>query len=378
MTQAAFPCSVMRGGTSKGLMFLADDLPDDRATRDAVLLAAMGSPDARQIDGMGGSHPLTSKVAVVSRSARENADVEYLFLQVWPDRAEVSDSQNCGNMLAAVGPFAIEQGLVAASDPVTPVRIWMRNTETLATASIQTPGRQVRYDGPARIDGVPGTHAPIPIEFADVAGSSCGALLPTGNVTDVIEDTRVTCIDNGMPVVCIAASDLGLSGRESPAELEGNAEVTKRVEAIRLAAGPLMNLGDVADQTVPKMSLLSPPAHGGAISTRTFIPRRVHEAIGVLGAVSVATACLLPGSVANDIAVLPDQVGGDQAGGDQAGGGAEIEVEHPTGFFTVTLEVDVSGDTFTVTRSALLRTARLLMRGEVFVPSSALSREASL
>ena len=388
MTQAAFPCSVMRGGTSKGLMFLADDLPDDRATRDAVLLAAMGSPDARQIDGMGGSHPLTSKVAVVSRSARDNADVEYLFLQVWPDRAEVSDSQNCGNMLAAVGPFAIEQGLVAASDPVTPVRIWMRNTETLATASVQTPGGRVRYDGPARIDGVPGTHAPIPIEFADVAGSSCGALLPTGNVTDVIEDTRVTCIDNGMPVVCIAASDLGLSGQESPAELEGNAEVTKRVEAIRLAAGPLMNLGDVADQTVPKMSLLSPPAHGGAISTRTFIPRRVHEAIGVLGAVSVATACLLPGSVANEIAVLPDQAdgdqaggdqaGGDQAGGDQAGGGAEIEVEHPTGFFTVTLEVDVSGDTFTVTRSALLRTARLLMRGEVFVPSSALSREASL
>jgi 4-oxalomesaconate tautomerase len=191
-----------------------------------------------------------------------------------------------------------------------------------------------------------------------------------------------------MPVVCIAASDLGLSGQESPAELEGNAEVTKRVEAIRLAAGPLMNLGDVADQTVPKMSLLSPPAHGGAISTRTFIPRRVHEAIGVLGAVSVATACLLPGSVANEIAVLPDQAGGgqagggqaggDQAGGDQAGGGTEIEVEHPTGFFTVTLEVDVSGDTFTVTRSALLRTARLLMRGEVFVPSSALSREASL
>jgi 4-oxalomesaconate tautomerase len=359
MTQAAIPCAVMRGGTSKGLMFLADDLPDDRATRDAVLLAAMGSPDERQIDGMGGSHPLTSKVAVVSRSARDNADVEYLFLQVWPDRPEVSDSQNCGNMLAAVGPFAIEQGLVAASDPVTPVRIWMRNTETLATAFIQTPGGLVRYDGPVRIDGVPGTHAPIPIEFADVAGSSCGALLPTGNVTDVIEDTRVTCIDNGMPVVCIAASDLGVSGSESPAELEGNAELTKRVEAIRLAAGPLMNLGDVADQTVPKMSLLSPPAHGGAISTRTFIPRRVHEAIGVLGAVSVATACMLPGSVANEIAILPDQTDG----------GAEIEVEHPTGFFTVSLEVDVSGDTFTVTRSALLRTARLLMRGEVFVPS---------
>jgi 4-oxalomesaconate tautomerase len=360
VTQTAIPCSVMRGGTSKGLMFLAGALPADTATRDAVLLAAMGSPDERQIDGMGGAHPLTSKVAVVSSSARGDADVEYLFLQVWPDRAEVSDSQNCGNMLAAVGPFAIEQGLVPAASPVTPVRIWMRNTQTLATAAVQTPDGQVRYDGPARIDGVPGTHAPIPIEFADVAGSSCGALLPTGNVTDVIEGTRATCIDNGMPVVCLAAADLGLSGQESPAELEGNAALTKRVEAIRLAAGPLMNLGDVTSATVPKMSLLSPPAHGGAISTRTFIPHRVHEAVGVLGAVSVATACLLPGSVAHGIAVIAGR----------GGGATEVEVEHPTGFFTVTIEVAGSGGTVSVTRSALLRTARLLMRGEVLVPSS--------
>jgi 4-oxalomesaconate tautomerase len=360
MTQTAIPCSVMRGGTSKGLMFLADDLPGDRATRDAVLLAAMGSPDQRQIDGMGGSHPLTSKVAVVSSSPRDNADVEYLFLQVWPDRAVVSDNQNCGNMLAAVGPFAIEQGLAAAGDPVTGVRIWMRNTRTLATALVQTPGGRVSYDGPARVDGVPGTHAPIPIEFADVAGSSCGALLPTGNVTDVIEGTRVTCIDNGMPVVCLAASDLGLSGHESPADLEGNGEVTRRIEAIRLAAGPLMNLGDVTGTTVPKMSLLSTPAQGGAVSTRTFIPHRVHEAIGVLGAVSVATACVLPGSVAQAIAVVREQ----------AEGSAEIDVEHPTGFFTVTLDVKAAAGAFTVTRAALLRTARLLMRGEVFVPSS--------
>ncbi len=375
MSQTAISCAVMRGGTSKGLMFLADNLPDDRATRDAVLLAAMGSPDERQIDGMGGSHPLTSKVAVVSLSPRDNADVEYLFLQVWPDRAEVSDNQNCGNMLAAVGPFAIEQRLVASGDPVTPVRIWMRNTQTLATALVQTPGGRVSYDGSAHIDGVPGSHAPIPIEFADVAGSSCGALLPTGNVTDVVEGTRVTCIDNGMPVVCMAASDFGLSGHESPAELEGNGEVTGRIEAIRLAAGPMMNLGDVTDKTVPKMSLLSPPAHGGAVSTRTFIPHRVHEAIGVLGAVSVATACVLPGSVAHTVAVIKEETEGSTE--------VEVEVEHPTGFFTVTLEVTVSpggatsrnppgasAGTVTVTRSALLRTARLLMRGEVFVPSS--------
>jgi 4-oxalomesaconate tautomerase len=361
--QTAISCAVMRGGTSKGLVFLAGDLPADRATRDAVLLAAMGSPDQRQIDGLGGSHPLTSKVAVVSLSPRGNADVEYLFLQVWPDRAEVSDHQNCGNMLAAVGPFAIEQGLVAAGDPVTPVRIWMRNTQTLATAMVQTPGGRVSYDGTARIDGVPGTHAPIPIEFADVAGSSCGALLPTGHVTDVIEDIAVTCIDNGMPVVCLAAADLGLSGAESPAELEASQELKRRVEAIRLAAGPMMNLGDVARQTVPKMSLLSPPARGGAVCTRTFIPHRVHEAIGVLGAVSVATACVLPGSVAHQIAVVPAQ----------AEGSLEVEVEHPTGFFTVTIEAELENGTPVVTRSALLRTARLLMRGEVLVPSSAWS-----
>ncbi len=367
MTQTAISCSVMRGGTSKGLVFLADDLPGDQASRDAVLLAAMGSPDERQIDGMGGSHPLTSKVAIVGRSPRDDADVEYMFLQVWPDRAEVSDSQNCGNMLAAVGPFAIEQGLVAARDPVTPVRVWMRNTQTLAIASVQTPGGLVRYDGSARIDGVPGSHAPIPIEFADVAGSSCGALLPTGHVTDVVEGMLVTCIDNGMPVVCIAAADLGLSGRESPAELEGNDELVKRVEAVRLAAGPMMNLGDVTTKSVPKMSLVSPPARGGAISTRTFIPHRVHEAIGVFGAVSVATACLVPGSVPHAIATL-----------DGAGGPVDIEVEHPTGFFTVTLEVEVSGGAVTVTRSALLRTARLLMRGEVFVPSQAGDRGTAL
>jgi 4-oxalomesaconate tautomerase len=368
VSQTAIACAAMRGGTSKGLVFLAEDLPADRATRDAVLLAAMGSPDPREIDGMGGSHPLTSKVAVVSRSGRDDADVEYLFLQVWPDRAEVSDGQNCGNMLAAVGPFAIERGLVPAGGPLTPVRIWMRNTGTLAVASVQTPGGLVRYDGSARIDGVPGTHAPIPIEFAGTAGSSCGALLPTGNAVDVIEGTQATCVDNGMPVVCLAASDFGLTGRESPAELESDSALTRRVEAIRRVAGPLMNLGDVTGSTVPKMSLLAPPAHGGAICTRTFIPDRVHEAIGVFGAVSVATACLLPGSVAHAIA--------DPAAGTR-GGAADVEVEHPSGYFTVTLAVEVSDGAVAVTRAALLRTARLLMRGEVMVPSAVWSKGAA-
>ena len=359
MSQTAVRCAVMRGGTSKGLVFRLEDLPGDRATRDAVLLAAMGSPDAREIDGLGGAHPLTSKVAVVSASSRDDADVDYLFLQVWPDRPEVSDQQNCGNMLAAVGPFAIDSGLVAAVDGVTPVRIWMQNTDTLATAYVQTPGGVVRYDGEARIDGVPGSHAPIPLEFEGIAGSTCGSLLPTGNVVDEIGGLRVTCIDNGMPVVCLAASDLGLTGAETPAEIEAMPEVKARIEEVRLASGPLMNLGDVTSQTVPKMSLLSAPVDGGAVSTRTLIPHRVHDAIGVLGAVSVATACLLPGSVAAAVAQVPD---GDT--------GVDVVVEHPTGFFTVTLDVDRSGPVPDVTRSALLRTARLLMRGEVLVPAS--------
>jgi 4-oxalomesaconate tautomerase len=349
---------VIRGGTSKGLYFHARDLPDDIATRDAVLLAAMGSPDVREIDGMGGGHPLTSKVAVVRPSTRPDADVDYLFLQVWPDRAEVSDSQNCGNLLAGVGPFALEEGLVSAQGDLTYVRIWMENTQSLAVARVETPRGQVNYEGPAHIDGVPGTSAPIPIEFLDVAGSSCGALLPTGHVLDVVEGVHVTCIDNGMPVVCLRADDVGLTGYEEPAEIEANALVCERVERIRRAAGPLMNLGDVTNKTVPKMSLLAPAKNGGAVTTRTFIPKKVHEAIGVFGAVSVATACLLPGSVANEVASLV-----------ASEGEVTLDVEHPTGYFGVTMNVSLDGGVH-ITSAALLRTARLLMRGEVFVPSS--------
>ena len=289
--QRSFRASLMRGGTSKGLVVRADELPDDRAERDALLLAAMGSPDPRQIDGLGGAHPLTSKIAVVRASNRDDADVDYLFLQVWPDRDEVSDTQNCGNMLAAVGPFAIDEGLVPAhQDGQTPVRIWMENTNSLAVAHVPTEDGRARFDGEAGIDGVPGRHAPIAIDFLDIAGSACGALLPTGNVTDDIEGVRATCIDNGMPVVCVAANDLGRTGLESPAELEADRELTARIETIRLAAGPKMNLGDVASKSVPKISLMAPPERAGAISTRTFIPHRVHEAIGAFGAVSVAKA----------------------------------------------------------------------------------------
>jgi 4-oxalomesaconate tautomerase len=358
-SQTAIHCVVLRGGTSKGLYFHQKDLPANVATRDAVLLAAMGSPDVREIDGMGGGHPLTSKVAVIAKSSRPDADVDYLFLQVWPDRAEVSDNQNCGNLLAGVGPFALEEGLLTAGETVTDVRIWMENTQSLAIARLQTPGGLVRYDGDAHIDGVPGTGASIPIEFLDVAGSTCGLLLPTGHAVDVIAGVRVTCIDNGMPVVCVKADDLGLTGYEEPHEIEANTAVCKKVEQIRLAAGPLMNLGDVTIKSVPKVSLLAPPKNGGVIATRTFIPKRVHEAIGVFGAVSVATACLIPGSVAHEIAGVSSE-----------NAVVTLDVEHPTGYFSVSMDVSSENGELHVNSAALVRTARLLMRGDVFIPSS--------
>ena len=262
--QIAIPTVVMRGGTSKGLFFLAADLPEDDEARDQLLLKAMGSPDERQIDGMGGAHPLTSKVAIVSKSAVAEADIDYLFLQVFVDRALVSDGQNCGNILAGVGPFAIEQGLVTANAVETELRIRMLNSGGIAVVTIRTPRGQVSYEGDASIDGVPGSAAPVMIDFADVAGSNCGALLPTGNAIDEIDGVNVTCIDNGMPVVLVRAADLGKTGYESPDELEADESLREKVESIRLNVGLMMNLGDVADKTVPKVSLIAKAKNGGS------------------------------------------------------------------------------------------------------------------
>jgi 4-oxalomesaconate tautomerase len=356
----AIPCTLMRGGTSKGLYFHIRDLPADTSVRDAVLLAAMGSPDIRQIDGVGGAHPLTSKIAVIGPPSRADADIDYLFLQVVVDKAEVSDTQNCGNILAGVGPWAIENGLLPATSDNTAVRIHMVNTASIAVAHVPTPHGVVEYEGDSRIDGVPGTAAGISIDFLDVAGSSCGALLPTGNAIDEIEGVQVTCIDNGMPVVILDAADFGKTGEERPADLEADEELKRRLETIRLAIGARMNLGDVKKKTVPKMTLVSPPRRGGALSTRSFIPHRMHESIGVLGAVSVATAVLTAGSVAARVA---------GAAVAASSGVRRLDIEHPTGFFTVEMDVSVEGGGITVRRSALLRTARKLMRGEVFIPS---------
>lgn len=351
MLMTSAPAMWMRGGTSKGGYFLRDDLPAETAARDAFLLAVMGSPDPNQIDGMGGADPLTSKVAVVSKSARDGVDVDYLFLQVFVDQAIVTDAQNCGNILAGVGPFAIERGLVAATADETNVSIYMENTGQIAVATVQTPGGVVTYAGDAKIDGVPGAHAPVPLEFRDTAGSSCGALLPTGNAVDIVNGVPVTLIDNGMPCVVMKAVDVGITGTEDRDWLDANTELKARIEAIRLAVGERMNLGDVKEKSVPKMMLVSPPRNGGAVTVRSFIPHRAHATIGVLGAVSVATACLIPGSPAAEVADIPE------------GSRKTLSVEHPTGEMSCVLELDESG---AVKSAALLRTARKLMDGVVF------------
>ena len=353
--QRSIPCLFMRGGTSRGPFFFEHDLPADAASRDAVLLSVMGSPDVRQIDGLGGADPLTSKVGIVRRGQAPGIDLEFLFAQVSVKEGRVDTTPNCGNMLAAVAPYGIETGLVGAAGEVTTLRVLTRNTGTLSDIEVQTPGGKVQYAGSARIDGVPGTAAPISINFLETAGSVCGSLLPTGRLVDRFDGVEETCIDNGMPVVLMPAEALGATGYEPRDALNANAALKLKIESIRLQAGPAMNLGDVTKKVVPKMCLVAAPKSGGHISTRTFIPHDCHAAVGVLGAVTVATAAVLPGSVANRYAVVP------------AGNRKILSVEHPSGEFSVALTMNPQNPS-EVLQAALLRTARLIMRGEVFVP----------
>lgn len=373
--QKPIPVLFMRGGTSRGPFFLESDLPADVAARDRVLLAVMGSPDKRQIDGLGGAHPLTSKVGIVRPGTTPGVDLEFLFAQLQPESDKVDTTPNCGNMLAAVVPFALERGLIPAQGDTTTARVLTRNTGMLCDITVLTPetpegGRAVSYEGDAHIDGVPGHCAPITINFLDTAGSVCSGLLPTGRVRDTVHveppagadftafDIDVTCIDNGMPLVLLRAQDLGCTGQETPAQLNADRALKARIEALRLHTGQLMGLGDVSGRNYPKMTLISAPQAGGAISTRSFIPHVCHEAIGVLAAVTVGTACVLEGSVTEGVARLPE------------GSSKSVSIEHPSGEFTVELELDPQ-DPQKVARAALLRTARLIMRGDAMVPAAA-------
>ena len=352
------PCIFMRGGTSRGPYFKASDLPADTATRDRVLLAAMGSPDVRQIDGIGGADTLTSKVAIVSKSTRPGIDLDYLFAQVDIKRPIVDTAPSCGNMLAGVAPFGIETGLIPAQDGETRVMIFNVNTESRIEAVVQTPGGRVRYGGDARIYGVPGTAAPIMLNFMDVVGSISGKMLPTGKLRDVIDGVEVTCIDVAMPMIMMRATDFGLTGTEDRAHFDANKALFARVEKIRLQAGQLMGFGDCSDKVIPKVGLLSPPRSvHGTITSRYLTPHALHNAHAVTGAVCVATACALEGSIANEVARAEDA------------NPRTIWIEHPSGEVDVVLETKGKGADMDVV-AGTLRTARPIMRGEVLVPGS--------
>ena len=364
MAQTAINYMQIRGGSSKGLYFDARDIPTAEPLRDAILIAAMGKGES-QIDGLGGGHPLTSKVALVSPSTRHNADVDYLFCQIVVGEDRVDTKPNCGNILAGVGVFAIESGMIAACDGETRITVNMVNSGKLCELVMQTPNGKINYAGDAVIAGVPGSAAPIICNYQEVAGSACGALLPTGNQIDILDGVEVSCIDNGMPIVVIRATDMGITGYESPSELNANELLKARLQAMRLQLGPMMNLGDVGGAAVPKMCMISPPKSGGVVNTRTFIPYRCHESIGVLGAVSVATACLLPHSVAKHV-VAEIKFSNDCP--------VKLSIEHPSGEFSCVLDVTTMGDNIKVNSAGLMRTARLLSRGQLYIPNNVLAR----
>jgi 2-methylaconitate cis-trans-isomerase PrpF len=357
--QTAIPCTFMRGGTSRGPYFLRSDLPQDRETMAQVILAAVGSPDARQIDGIGGATTLTTKVAIVSKAeAGQPQQVDYLFAQPAVDRAFVDWGPTCGNMLAGVGPFAIESGLVPAEDGETRVVIRAINTGALIEAVVQTPGRRVRYDGDTAIAGVPGTAAPILLNFADAVGGATGKLMPTGNPLDRIEGVDVTCLDVCMPVVIARAKDLGKTGRETAKELDADRDFMARIETIRRAASLAMGMGEAEGRVIPKFAMVAAPATpGGSVLARYFTPLACHEAMAVTGGICIASTCKLPGTVAQGLARVTDAMR------------EEVVIEHPTGTMEAVISMGSGADgTPTIAAGGTLRTARLLMKGEVHVP----------
>jgi 4-oxalomesaconate tautomerase len=359
--QISIPYMHFRGGSSKGLYFNAKDLPTDETLRNKYILAAMeGSDmgDARQIDGLGGGSSLSSKVAIVSPSNTEGVDLDYYFIQVMIGKGKVSTTQTCGNILAGVLPFAIESGMIKATHPTTKAIINIVNTGGLCEVIVETPNGQVNYAGNAKVDGVVGTAAPIICNYLDIEGATCGALFPTGNTIDNIDGKKMTCIDNGMPVVIMRASDFNITGYETKDALDNNAVLKKEIEDIRLIIGNKMNLGDVSAQPIPKMCLISPPStEGGIVNTRMFIPHVCHDAIGVLAAVSVATACILPNTITKDIALI------------RTPQSSNLSIEHPTGEMAVSFETEVLNNKIVIKKSGVIRTARMLSRGVVYIPN---------
>ena len=349
----------MRGGTSRGAVFLATDLPADPARRDSILISAMGAGHELQVDGIGGGNPLTSKVAIVGPPSRAGADVDYLFAQVKVLDRIVDTSPNCGNMLAAVGPFAVERGLVAATDGETVLTIHNVNTGSLVEARLTTPGGVLTYEGEARIDGVPGTAASIRLSFPDAIGKKTGHLLPTGAAQDVIEGVPVSLVDAGVPLVILRAESLGKTGQESPAELDADRSFLARLEKIRRVCGEAMGLGDVSGLVIPKPVLIAPAARGGAFTARYFMPASCHKALAVTGAVGLATAAATPGTLLHALAA-------------DAAATGQLTIEHPAG--QIDLAIKPAADSHTPPTVSLIRTARMILDGSLRLPASLMSR----
>jgi len=358
MTQTSIPFHFFRGGTSRGPYFNRADLPEDRETLAEVLLGLLGSGHQLNIDGLGGGAAVTTKVAILSPSDDPEADVDYFFAQVSVLDRTVDFKPTCGNILSAVGPAAIEMGLVVPSGGETRIRVLSTNIGARIEAVVQTPGGKVKYDGTAAIDGVPGTAAPVYLNFMDVVGSTCGALLPTGNLRDVIDGIEVTCMDVAMPMVIARASDFGLTGYETPEELDANRAFYDRMEPIRIEAGKRMGMGDVSGSVTPKFGILASPRHGGTVTARYFMPKNCHPTMAVTGSQCLASCLLTPGTVATGLFAAPEAQP------------AIVLIEHPTGTIDVTVDYENGPDGFALRSAGLLRTARLLARGEVFVPKS--------
>lgn len=356
MAQTAIPFWFLRGGTSRGPFFRREHLPTDRETLTEVLLAVIGSGHPLNIDGLGGGAAVTTKVAMLSASDDPDADVDYFFAQVSVEDRTVDYKPTCGNMLSGVGPAALEMGLVKSAGDVTRIRVLSTNTGARVEAVVQTPGGTVQYDGAAAIDGVPGAAAPIYLNFMDVVGSSTGALLPTGAVRDVIGGIEVTCMDVAMPIVIARAADFGLTGQETAVELDADRDFYARMEPLRQKAGKLMGMGDVSGHVTPKFALLSPPVAGGTISARYFMPLSCHPTMAVTGAQCLASCVLTPGTVAEGLFA---PVSGDPA---------LVVIEHPSGAIDVTVDYTNDAEGFHLRSAGLLRTARLLAKGEVFAP----------
>lgn len=357
MTQTGIPFLFMRGGTSRGPYLRRADLPEDLDTLSEVLIAMIGAGHPLNIDGIGGGAAITTKVAMLSRSEDDWADIDYFFAQVGVEDRLVDYKPTCGNILSGVGPAAIEMGLIEPTGDKTEVRIRAINTEARVSALVQTPGGTVAYDGDMAIDGVPGTGAPIALRFMDVVGAATGQMLPTGNLIDVIDGIAVTCLDVTMPMVIARASDFGLTGCESPAELNANAALLERMERIRIDAARRMGMGDVTESVIPKVGLLAAPSKGGHVSTQYFMPWKCHPTMAVTGGQCLAACVLLPGTVADGLAMRPDA------------SPATVSLEHPSGIFDVLVDYELGNDRLALNSAGVYRTARKLAAGEVFVPS---------